>query len=261
LNSGNVSILTQRHDRRGPRQGRTGACVARGVLIALVGIGLASCAAQRAAAPAPQPATAPPRAAIPAGAREYQIDPEKSVVTLLVRRAGKLSNFGHVHVVTSENETGRVWFGVTPDLSGFEVRVPVNELVVDDPAARAAAGPEFAATVPEDARAGTRRNMLGPDVLDVASYPEIVVSSVGPLADSAPATLRVRLLVHGSELERQLPVDAQVSADAVTAKGSFTVRQSELGIKPFGIVGGAIAVADEVEIRFEMVAQAIGRRD
>jgi hypothetical protein len=39
------------------------------------------------------------------------------------------------------------------------------------------------------------------------------------------------------------------------------VRQSELGIKPFSIVGGAIAVADEVEIRFEMVAQAIGRRD
>jgi polyisoprenoid-binding protein YceI len=261
LNAGNVSILTQRRDRGGRRCGPTGACLARRLLIALVGFGLASCAARRAEAPAPAPATTPPRAAVPAGAREYQVDAEKSVVTLLVRRAGKLSNFGHVHLVTSENETGRVWFGSTPDLSGFEVRVPVNELVVDDPAARAAAGPEFAATVPEDARAGTRRNMLGPDVLDVARYPEIVVSSVGPLADSAPPTLRVRLLVRGAELERELPVDAQLSADAVTAKGSFTVRQSELGIKPLSIVGGAIAVADEVEIHFEMVAQAIGRRD
>lgn len=224
-------------------------------------MGLASCAPRRAEAPAPGPATAPPRAIVPAGAREYQIDPEKSVVTLLVRRAGKLSNFGHVHVVTSANETGRVWFGATPDLSGFEIRVPVSELVVDDPAARAAAGAEFAANVPEDARAGTRGNMLSPDVLDVARFPEIVVSSVGPVSDTAPATLRVRLLVRGAELEREVPVDARVGAEAVAAKGTFTVRQSEFGIKPFSIVGGAIAVADEVEIRFEMLATAIGRRD
>jgi hypothetical protein len=103
--------------------------------------------------------------------------------------------------------------------------------------------------------------MLGPDVLDVARYPEIIVSSVGSLGDTAPATLHVRLLVRGAELEREVPVDARVTADAVTAKGSFTVRQSELGIKPFSIVGGAIAVADEVEIHFEMAAQAIGSRN
>jgi polyisoprenoid-binding protein YceI len=262
LNACNVSILTHRRDGRGRRPGRPAACARAGYLFAaLTCIGLAACAPRRAEAPAPGPATAPPRAAVPAGAREYQIDPEKSVVTLLVRRAGKLSNFGHAHVVTSANETGRVWFGSTPDLSGFEVRVPVGELVVDDPAARAAAGPEFAAKVPDDARAGTRHNMLGPDVLDVARYPEIVVSSVGSLADTAPATLHVRLLVRGAELEREVPVDARVTADAVTAKGTFTVQQSELGIKPFSIVGGAIAVADEVEIHFEMAAQAIGPRN
>lgn len=263
MNAGKHSILTQL--RRGGRRQRgwVNACAARvGYLLAtLLCLGLAACAPRRAEAPAPGPATAPPRAAIPAGAREYQVDPEKSVVTLLVRRAGKLSNFGHVHVVTSANETGRVWFGSTPDLSGFEIRVPVGELVVDDSAARAAAGPEFAAKVPDDAREGTRRNMLGPDVLDVARYPEIVVSSVGSLADAAPATLHVRLLVRGAELEREVPVDASVTADAVTAKGSFTVRQSELGIKPFSIVGGAIAVADEVEIHFAMTAQAIGPRN
>ncbi len=67
---------------------------------------------------------------------------------MLVRRGGKLSGFGHVHVVTSATETGRVWFGATPDLSGFEVRLPVNEFVVDDRAARAAAGAEFAGECP-----------------------------------------------------------------------------------------------------------------
>jgi polyisoprenoid-binding protein YceI len=195
---------------------------------------------------------------VPVGAREFEVDPDASAVNILVRRAGKLSNFGHVHVVTSANETGRVWLGTTPDLSGFEVRVPVEAFVVDDPAARAAAGPEFLAEVPEDARAGTRRNMLGPDVLDSARYPEIVLSSAGPLGDSAPSSLKVRMVVRGAELERDIPVTARVGTDAVSAKGSFTVRQSELGIKPFSIVGGAIAVADEVEVRFDIVARAIG---
>jgi len=195
---------------------------------------------------------------VPEGAREYEIDPETTVVTLLVRRGGKLSGFGHVHVITSADESGRVWLGATPDLSGFEVRIPVSAFVVDDPAARAAAGPEFTAAVPEDARAGTRRNMLGPDVLDAARYPEIVVSSTGPIADMAPSRVAVRLLIRGTELERELPIEARVATDSVGARGSFRVLQSELGIRPFSIMGGAIAVEDELEVRFEIVARRIG---
>ncbi len=193
---------------------------------------------------------------MPQGAREFAIDPAASVVAMLVRRGGKLSGFGHVHVITSGSEAGRVWLGTTPDLSGFEVRLPVSEFVVDDPQARAAAGPEFAAKVPEDARTGTRQNMLGPDVLDAARYPEVVVSSAGPLSDPPPSTLKVRIVVHGAQQEIEVPVEARVDASAMTAKGSFRIRQSDFGIKPFSIVGGAIAVEDEVEIRFEIGAKA-----
>jgi hypothetical protein len=216
------------------------------------------CAPRRPEAAAPGPATAAPRATVPAGAREYAIDPDASVVTMLVRRGGKLSTFGHVHVVTSADETGRVWFGTTPDLSGFEVRVPVDAFVVDEPAARAAAGPEFAAKVPDDARASTRRNMLGPDVLDAARYPEIVVGSAGPLPNAAPSQVAARIVVRGAMVEREVPVTARVNADSVTAHGNFAILQSELGIEPFSIMGGAIAVADEVEVRFDIVARPVG---
>ena len=260
MDSGYQSILTQ---ARVPGWRRAGVGrVSRRWLAPLLAsaacVALAACAPRRPEAPAPGPATQAPRATVPAGAREYAVDPDASVVTMLVRRAGKLSGFGHVHVVTSADESGRVWFGTTPDLSGFEVRVPVDAFVVDDPAARAAAGPEFAAKVPDDARAGTRRNMLGADVLDAARYPEIVVSSVGPLADTAPPQLRVRFLVRGSELESEVPVTARIDANAVSVQGSFSVLQSELGIKPFSIAGGAIAVADQVEVRFEIVARPAG---
>jgi hypothetical protein len=228
------------------------------VLAGLAGLAITACAPRRAEAPPPGPATTAPGATVPRGAREFEIDPDASVVTILVRRAGKLSGFGHVHVVTSAGETGRVWLGATPDLSGFEVRVPVNEFVVDDPAARAAAGPEFTAQVPEDARTGTRRNMLGPDVLDVGHYPEVVVSSAGPVAGAPPSSLKVRMVVRGAALERELPVTVRIDPEAVSARGSFRVLQSELGMKPFSIIGGAIAVADEIEVRFEIVARQLG---
>ena len=136
--------------------------------------------------------------------------------------------------------------------------MPVDAFVVDDPAARAAAGPEFAAKVPDDARAGTRRNMLGREVLNSANYPEIVVSSVGPLAETAPPTLRVRFVVRGAELEREVPVTARIDAESVSVQGTFKVLQSELGIKPFSIAGGAIAVADEIEVHYEIVAKPVG---
>jgi polyisoprenoid-binding protein YceI len=260
LEYGNHSILTQpagrgwRGSPKGPGPNRWPALLFAAVACAA----LAGCATKRAEPPAPGPATSASRAAVPAGAREFEVDPEASVVTMLVRRAGKLSGFGHVHVVTSDGETGRVWFGAAPDLSGFEVRVPVDAFVVDDRAARAGAGPEFAANVPEEARSGTRRNMLGPDVLDAARYPEIVVSSAGPLDDAPPSKLNVRIVVRGAQLEREVPVTARIATDSVSARGTFTILQSELGIKPFSVVGGAIAVADEVEIRFDIVARAVG---
>jgi len=140
LDSGDQTILTQ---PRAPGWRAAGAGPVRArwlaALFAMAGcVALSACAPRRAEAPAPGPATQATRATVPAGAREFAVDPDASVVTMLVRRGGKLSGLGHVHVVTSADESGRVWFGTTPDLSGFEVRVPVDAFVVDDPAARAA---------------------------------------------------------------------------------------------------------------------------
>jgi polyisoprenoid-binding protein YceI len=221
-------------------------------------LAVAACAPRRPEALPPTPTPAVAQAPVPKGARVFEIDADASTVTMLVGRAGKLSSFGHLHVFTSGSETGRVWFGATPDLSGFEVRLLVSEFVVDDPQARAAAGPEYAAKVPDDARTGTRRNLLGPEVLDAANHPEVVVSSIGPIKASPPSAVNVRMVVRGAQQEQVIPVEATVSDGVVTAKGSFRIRQSDFGIKPLSIAGGVVAVADEVEVRFDIVARAVG---
>ena len=111
------------------------------------------------------------------GTRRFQVDPERTVVTVLVRRAGPLARLGHDHVITSADETGSVWLGNAPADSSFELTLPVERFDVDLPAARAAAGLEFAAPIPDDARAGTRHNMLRVEVLDGEHFPTITLRS------------------------------------------------------------------------------------
>jgi hypothetical protein len=170
---------------------------------------------------------------IPDGARVFEIDPGQSVVTILVYRAGPLAGFGHNHVVTSGQETGFAWQGRVPAGSGFEIHVPVAALVVDDPAARAAIGAEFAGEIPEAAREGTYANMMRPELLAVATFPEVIVRC-GGLAGTW---------------------ERPVAVAELTARGSFRIRQSDFGITPFSVAGGAIQVGDELRVGFDIVAR------
>jgi hypothetical protein len=46
----------------------------------------------------------------------------------------------------------------------------------------------------------------------------------------------------------------QRESGAVAARGSLELSQSQLGLTPFSVAGGAIQVADTLEIRFELIA-------
>ncbi len=190
----------------------------------------------------------------PAGAQVLRIDPAGTVVTVIVRRAGPLARLGHDHVITSADETGTVWLGATPAESSFELQLPVDRFAVDLPEARAAVGAEFATPVPDDAREGTRRNMLRTEVLDAAQYPAIVIRSVATAGDWLQANVRVVVVVKGVEREQEIPVAIERGDGRVVASGSLQLNQTDFGMTPFSVGGGAIQVADTLEIRFEIVA-------
>jgi polyisoprenoid-binding protein YceI len=226
-----------------------------GLILVCVGV-LAGCGPRRPDSSEARPATAaqPAASAIPPGAAAYVVDAERSVVTLRVYRAGRLARLGHNHVITSATETGYAWTSGAPATSGFELRVPVAELVVDDPAARAAAGEDFPGALPDSAREGTRRNMLRPEVLDGERYPQIVVR-----ADSLGGTWEVPTVTANVTLRDQtrridVPLDIARESAAIVARGTFSILQSDFGITPFSVGGGAIQVADAVEIAFEIHA-------
>jgi hypothetical protein len=191
---------------------------------------------------------------VPTDARIYALDAERTRLTILVHRAGALGKFGHNHVVSSADESGRAWISADGKTSGLEVHLPVARFVVDDPAARAASGPDFAAAVPDDARAGSTGNMTGERVLDAAHYPEVIVRYSGAPPGRETAPVRLVVTVKGQQHALDVPMVAQTGEREITAAGETTLTQSGLGIEPFSIMGGAIAVADEIVVRFELVA-------
>ncbi len=224
---------------------------------ALVCIGLLAGCGTRRLEPTtiPPPLVEPrPAPAVPAGAQTYRIDPERSVVTLRVYRAGPLARLGHNHVITSTDEAGSAWTTGELTTSGFEVRVPVAGLVVDDPAARAAAGPDFPGEVPSEAREGTRRNMLRPEVLDGERHPEIIVRAETLGGTWEAPVVVARVTIRGQTRSIEVPLVVVREPGVLTAQGSFRILQSEFGITPFSVAGGAIQVADAVDVHCEVAA-------
>lgn len=214
----------------------------------------AGCASPPQGTARPAPAGEAGQMEIPAGTQAFTIDPAQTRVTLLVYRTGPLARLGHNHAIVSGEERGVVWIGRTPAQSGFEIHVPVAALVVDDPDARAAAGAEFPGTVPDDARAGTTTNMRRAEVLDVDHYPEIVVRAESATGTWQQAVVHASVRLKDVQRELDVPVTLQVSGDVVTADGTFQVRQTDFGITPFSVAGGAIQVSDVVDVRFAITA-------
>jgi hypothetical protein len=207
-------------------------------------------------APVPVATTGADASEIPAGAKLFDIDPRRSVVTIRVYRSGPVAKLGHNHVITSAEASGFAWRGPTPADSGFQLRIPVGTLVVDDPAARAAAGPDFEGPVPESARDGTKKNLLRPEVLDAAQFPDVTVRA-GALAGSwQQPVAQADVTMKGVTRRVEVPLDLADTEGTLTARGTFRIRQTEFGMVPFSVAGGAIQVADEVVLGFEIVATA-----
>ena len=194
----------------------------------------------------------------PAGARAYSIDSAQSELRLLVYRAGPMARFGHNHVILNRAIGGWVDAAVRPESASFSLYVPATDFIVDDAQARSEEGQDFSAEVPEDARSGTRRNMLSAALLDAEHFPVITLTSAG--ITRAPegnlvATLTIGVAGHESVLA--VPFAVEISSDRISAVGSAVVRQSDLGFTPFSVMLGALQVQDDITVRFRFVATAV----
>lgn len=199
------------------------------------------------------PVSVSPPAAPPVAARVYTIAPDLSTLHILVYRGGTLARLGHNHVISSRHLGGRIWLGTTLESSGFDLSLPVQELIVDDDAARSAEGPDFPPGVPQAARDGTRTNMLRESLLDGERYPLIRIQSLRLQGEAATPQVQAALRIRDQTREVTVPVQVRTEDGRLEVRGEFPLRQSDVGITPLSVAMGALQVVDTVTIKFHLV--------
>ena len=196
------------------------------------------------------------------GAREYSIDPAASDIHWLVYKAGTFSKLGHNHVISVAGLTGRaITTGSDLTKASFELSFPVASLVVDDPQLRAGLGPDFASVPTADDKAGTRKNMLTDKVLDGDKFQTITVKGSGPIGGSQGQTLKLTVELLGRSVPLTVPTRVVVNGDTLTASGEFELTHEALGLKPFTVMLGALAVAENMRFVYKVSAKASPARD
>jgi polyisoprenoid-binding protein YceI len=178
----------------------------------------------------------------------YTFDSSHSSIEINVFKEGLFSAFGHNHLIAANDFSGTVQFD--PDKvedSSVALRVASKSLTVADPGVSA------------NDRQQVQATMLGPQVLDVARYPEISfhstrVTQVEQQGTGWRVTLTGILQLHGAQRAVTLPLAVSIAGGELVAEGDVFILQTDFGIAPIRIAGGAVKVKDRLRIHFNIRA-------
>jgi hypothetical protein len=190
--------------------------------------------------------------AAPSGGRVWRLDLAASLLRMVAFRGGTAARLGHHHILQATSAEGWLWLP-EQGLAGArgELRVPLAELAIDDPAWRKAAGGEFdEKPVSSDDIAGTRRNMLAS--LQAAAHPSVALS-LRSLRGAAPWwAAEVAVTLAGREVRYPVALGVQAVEDKLQTEGRVVLSQSQHGLQPYSVLGGLLAVQDEVVLEFRL---------
>ena len=157
-------------------------------------------------------------------------------------KAGLLGFAGHEHLIQAREFSGRiVYYPQQPESSRVTVSIATERLEVLTP--------------PDTAEIRKVTAAMRTEVLGVAQYPEITLTSQA--VEQARDTLRLQAALTLKSQTRTVPlvVRVQMGPDTLRATTTFTVRQSDYGIRPYrGGPGGTVRVADAVTFDIDAIA-------
>jgi polyisoprenoid-binding protein YceI len=157
-------------------------------------------------------------------------------------KAGVLGFAGHDHIVRAGVFTGSVYYRpANPSASRLEITIAAESLVVMTP--------------PDTSEIRQVTEAMRTDVLHVAQFPEIRFTTTGMTPTPTGFRLDGELTLVGQTRPVQVEATVQAGPDTLRAHGTFAVKQTTFGIKPYkGGPGGTVQVADRVTFDFDAVA-------
>jgi polyisoprenoid-binding protein YceI len=182
--------------------------------------------------------------------RTYVVDPAGSRVRIQLDRAGLMKFMGHAHQIAAPVADGRVE-------------------VVDDDAARSTVALRFESarlvvvpgSEPADNIPTVEGRMRGPELLDVARYPEIAfvsrsVRSVATEGDHVRVVVNGSLTLRGRSFPVEVPLEVtRIAGGGLQARGETDLNLRDLGIEPPSIAG-VVKVANRFRLEFDIRASA-----
>jgi len=202
----------------------------------------------------PQPEIVEPLIETPTGwtsakAASYVVD--EAQLILYTYRAGWLKDLAHNHVMTTTKLAGAIDLAEPISHSSASIYFRPWDLILDEPAARAAAGAGFESERTPADIAATRTRMLGPQGFASNDHPFVVIE-VSWVNDS-----RVGLAVsfRDAVVDLEAPVSWSHDQERLSVTADFELSHRTLGIAPYSAFAGAIAVADTISVRLSLSAE------
>jgi len=177
----------------------------------------------------------------------FRVDSHESLVVIEVRRSGSLARLGHDHIVASREVVGYV----APDEGRADCTSRSRAC-----GGRAGAARRGRFRHPAE-RVRHRRNALqhagkgsGSGEVSVRAHP-----GERSERERGEVTLHVAITLHGSTRTLQAP--AEIDATRKNERDRrFSFDQTDFGITPYSLLGGAIAVKNRVELRFRIMSMS-----
>lgn len=190
------------------------------------------------------------------GGRLFEFDAAASRVAVYVFRGGRAARLGHNHVLAAPRWQGLLWWPEDLAQARLELRLRLEDLQLDDPVQRAVIGGAFAAPLTPEAIAATRANMLGPQGLDAARYPELSLRLLSAVGEMPKLAARIEVGLHGRSQVLDVPLSLAEPGDGtLRIAGDFVLRQRDFGIEPYSLLNGLLAVQDELLVEFALQAR------
>ena len=177
----------------------------------------------------------------------YLLDKSASRFTVRAFATGMLSAMGHNPTIAIRDFSGEVTFD--PGLAekpSLRIQIRADSLEVID-----------------DIKSKDRKemeSMMNQKVLESTKYPVITFDSTTMSAKQIgegrfQVDLNGSLLLHGVTGGVPVPVQVILLGDTMRASGDFSLLQSNYGIAPVSVAGGALKLKDELKFTFDIVAR------
>ncbi|HEY8481090.1 MAG TPA: YceI family protein [Spirillospora sp.] len=165
----------------------------------------------------------------------HELGPDDGRLLVRTGRSGLGRRAGHDLTIEATRWTATAEVREPLDASSVEVSVDVDGLEVRE-------GTGGVKPLTDGDRAEIKKNLLA--VLDARRHPRITFTSTRISDDEIEGDLTI--------MGRVKPVRVRAVLDGDRVRGGATVTQSRWGIKPYSAFFGALRLADDVEVEFDV---------